>query len=252
MAQKRMFNQLVVGSDDFLEMPDSSQNLYFHLSMRADDDGFVDNWKSIMRMTGKKEDDLKILIAKSFIIPFESGIIVIKHWKLNNYIQKDRYKETIHIAEKSLLSTDKNNVYNLDTACIQNVYSDKISIDKNSIKKEKNKKKKNEMEFDQLIDEKITNEELKNTIYEFIKMRKSIKKTLTIRGLELIIDKLNKLSQNKEEQIMILNKSIMNNWQGIFSLNEEDKKQLKANIKYKENTMTEEEYFKNGGGKRYV
>ncbi|MFR2207173.1 MAG: DnaD domain-containing protein [Clostridia bacterium] len=131
MAQKRMFNNSVVGSDSFLEMPDSSQNLYFHLSMRADDDGFVDNWKSIMRMTGKKEDDLKILISKSFILPFESGILVIKHWKLNNYIQKDRYKETIHTSEKALLTTDENNVYRLDTNCIHSI--EKNSIEKNSI-----------------------------------------------------------------------------------------------------------------------
>lgn len=128
MAQKRMFSNLVIGSDDFLEMPDSSQNLYFHLSMQADDDGFVDNWKSIMRMTGKKEDDLKILIAKSFIIPFETGVLVIKHWRLNNYIQKDRYKETIHKKEKSLLSMEDNNVY---TVCIHSI--DKSSIDKSSI-----------------------------------------------------------------------------------------------------------------------
>lgn len=135
MAQKRMFSNLVIGSDDFLEMPDSSQNLYFHLSMNADDDGFVDNWKSIMRMIGKKEDDLKILIAKSFIIPFQSGVIVIKHWRLNNYIQKDRYKETIHQAEKSLLTLDNNNVYNMDTNCIQDVYTDKNRLDKISIDK---------------------------------------------------------------------------------------------------------------------
>lgn len=128
MAQKRMFSNLVIGSDDFLEMPDSSQNLYFHLSMQADDDGFVDNWKSIMRMTGKKEDDLKILIAKSFIIPFETGVLVIKHWRLNNYIQKDRYKETIHKKEKSLLSMEDNNVY---TVCIHSI--DKSRLDKSSI-----------------------------------------------------------------------------------------------------------------------
>lgn len=134
MAQKRMFNNSVVGSDSFLEMPDSSQNLYFHLSMRADDDGFVDNWKSIMRMTGKKEDDLKILISKSFILPFESGILVIKHWKLNNYIQKDRYKETIHTSEKALLTTDENNVYRLDTNCIHSI--EKNSIEENSCNKQ--------------------------------------------------------------------------------------------------------------------
>ena len=152
MAQKRMFNNLEVGSDDFLEMPDSSQNLYFHLSMQADDDGFVDNWKSIMRMTGKKEDDLKLLIAKSFVIPFESGILVIRHWRLNNYIQKDRYKETIHKEEKSLLSTDANNVYNLDTDCIQNVSSDKISIDKISIE-ENSSSSVNDILYDSKIEE---------------------------------------------------------------------------------------------------
>ena len=131
MAQKRMFSNSVVESDDFIEMPDSSQNLYFHLSMHADDDGFVDKWKSIMRMTGKKEDDLKILIAKSFILPFETGILVIKHWRLNNYIQKDRYKETIYKKEKSLLQVDESNVYNLDTNCIHRL--DKNRLDKSNI-----------------------------------------------------------------------------------------------------------------------
>ena len=133
MAQKRMFNISILESDEFLEMPDSSQILYIHLSMNADDDGFVDNWKSIMRMTGKKEDDLKILIAKSFVIPFNTKILIIRHWKLNNYIQKDRYKETIYKNEKALLSVDKNNVYNLDTNCIHSI--DKNRLDKNSIDK---------------------------------------------------------------------------------------------------------------------
>lgn len=140
MAQKRMFSNLVIGCDDFLEMPDSSQNLYFHLSMQADDDGFVGNWKSIMKMTGKKEDDLKLLIAKSFLLPFESGVLVIKHWKVNNYIQKDRYKETIYKDEKCLLSTDENNVYNLDTNCIHSI--DKNRLDKSSIEKNINNKPK--------------------------------------------------------------------------------------------------------------
>ena len=125
-----MFSNKVIGTDDFLEMPDSSQNLYFHLSMSADDDGFVDKWRAIMRMTGKKEDDLRILIAKSFIIPFESGVVVIKDWRINNYIQKDRYKPTIYTEEKAQLIEEKNRSY---TKCIQNGHVDKISIDKNSI-----------------------------------------------------------------------------------------------------------------------
>lgn len=133
MAQRRMFNKTITNNDNFLEMPDSSQNLYFHLSMNADDDGFVDNWKSIIRMTGHKEDDLKILIAKQYIIPFESGVIVIRHWRLNNYLQKDRITPTNYKEEKALLTTDMNNVYNLDTKCIHSI--DKNSIDKNSIDK---------------------------------------------------------------------------------------------------------------------
>ena len=135
MAQRRMFNKTITNNDNFLEMPDSSQNLYFHLSMNADDDGFVDNWKSIIRMTGHKEDDLKILIAKQYIIPFESGVIVIRHWRLNNYLQKDRITPTNYKEEKSLLTTDMNNVYNLDTKCIHSI--DKNSIDKNSIDKKR-------------------------------------------------------------------------------------------------------------------
>lgn len=131
MAQRRMFNKTITNNDNFLEMPDSSQNLYFHLSMNADDDGFVDNWKSIIRMTGHKEDDLKILIAKQYIIPFESGVIVIRHWRLNNYLQKDRITPTNYKEEKALLTTDMNNVYNLDTKCIHSI--DKNSIDENSI-----------------------------------------------------------------------------------------------------------------------
>ena len=131
MAQRRMFNKTITNNDNFLEMPQTSQNLYFHLSMNADDDGFVDNWKSIMRMVGCKDDDLKVLIAKQYIIPFESGVIVIRHWRLNNYLQKDRITPTNYQEEYSKLSIDNCNVYNMDTKCIHSI--DKYSIDKNSI-----------------------------------------------------------------------------------------------------------------------
>ena len=133
MAQKRMFSLNVVDTDNFLEMPISSRLLYYELGMRADDDGFVDNWKKIMLFTGLKDDDMKLLIAKKFIIPFESGVIVIRHWRMNNYLQKDRIKPTIYQEELKQLSTDKNNVYTLDTECIHSI--DKNSIDKNSIDK---------------------------------------------------------------------------------------------------------------------
>ena len=111
MAQRRMFNKAITNNDNFLEMPSSSQNLYVHLSMNADDDGFIDNWKSIMRMTRNNDDDMKILIAKQYVIPFESGVIAIKHWKLNNYLQKDRYTPTIYQQEIQQLNLDEHKGY---------------------------------------------------------------------------------------------------------------------------------------------
>ena len=133
MAQKRMFSLSVVDTDKFLEMPVSARLLYYELGMRADDDGFVNNWKKILTFTGLKEDDIKILIAKQFIIPFDSGVIVIKHWRLNNYLQNDRTKPTIYQDEYKQLGLDENNVYTMDTKCIHSI--DKNSIDKNSIDK---------------------------------------------------------------------------------------------------------------------
>jgi len=98
-----MFSMHIVDSDAFLDMPLSSQVLYFHLAMRADDDGFVSNPKKIMRMIGSQDDDYKVLITKRFIIPFENGICVIKHWKIHNYIRKDTYNETQYLEERSRL-----------------------------------------------------------------------------------------------------------------------------------------------------
>lgn len=127
MAERRMFAKTIIGSDAFLDMPLSTQALYFHLSMRADDDGFINNPKKIQRMIGASGDDLKLLIAKQFIIPFETGIVVIKHWKIHNYIQKDRYKETLCTEEKQQISVQKNNEYALvpavDTPCIHDGYN---------------------------------------------------------------------------------------------------------------------------------
>ena len=132
MAKKRMFSLEVVDSDAFLDMPVSSQLLYFHLAMRADDDGFVDNPKKIMRTAGVAEDDLKVLLTKRFILSFESGIIVIKHWKIHNYIAKDRYNETKYLEEKNKLFLKNNGSY---TDCIQGVDAGKVRLDKISIDK---------------------------------------------------------------------------------------------------------------------
>lgn len=135
MAERRMFAKKITESDSFLDMPSSTQMLYFHLSMNADDDGFVNNPKKIQRMCGASDDDFKLLIAKSFVILFESGIIVIKHWKMHNYIQSDRYRPTDYVEEKSMLGLKKNKAYTLDvnkmdTKCIQDVSVGKESIGK--------------------------------------------------------------------------------------------------------------------------
>lgn len=111
MAQRRMFSLKIVDTDAFLDMPQSGQLLYFHLSMRADDDGFVGNPKKIMRMIGAGEDDYKILLVKRFVIPFDNGVCVIKHWKIHNYIQNDRYTPTTYIEERSKLFLKENGSY---------------------------------------------------------------------------------------------------------------------------------------------
>lgn len=111
MAEKRMFTQKIIDSDSFLDMPLSTQALYFHLNMRADDDGFVNNPKRIQRTVGASEDDLKLLLAKRFVIGFDNGVIVIKHWKMHNTLKKDRYNPTQYQEELSLLSVKGNKAY---------------------------------------------------------------------------------------------------------------------------------------------
>lgn len=124
MAQKRMFSLQVVDTDEFVDMPISAQALYFHLGMHGDDDGFVSSPKKIARSSGCKDDDLRLLAAKGFIIPFESGVVVITDWRVNNTLQNDRYRETVYQKEKSMLRAQKGGRYllasSLDTGCIQN------------------------------------------------------------------------------------------------------------------------------------
>ena len=139
MAERRMFNKQITRSDAFLDMPRSTRLLYYDLNLDADDDGFIDKYKSIMRLTGASEDDLKILIAKSFVIPFENGIMVIKHWRMNNLIRNDRYKPTVYQEEKKQLTIKNNGAYTKETTIgIPNVnqLTPQYSIVKDSIVKE--------------------------------------------------------------------------------------------------------------------
>lgn len=142
MAERRMMAKSIIKSDLFLDMPATTQNLYFHMLLEADDDGFINSPKSIMRVIGAKDDDIKVLIAKQFVIPFESGVLVIKHWKIHNYIQKDRYRPSLR-PEKEMLSVAENKEYvevlgdvsSMDTRCIQNVRVGKVSIGKSRLGK---------------------------------------------------------------------------------------------------------------------
>lgn len=143
MAERRMMSKSIIKSDTFLDMPATTQNLYFHMLLDADDDGFINAPKSIMRMIGAKDDDMKVLAAKQFVIPFESGVVVIKDWKIHNYIQNDRYKPST-LPERDLLNIKKDKTYTLksdvsrmDTECIQTVSIGKDRLGKDRIGKDR-------------------------------------------------------------------------------------------------------------------
>lgn len=140
MAERRMFAKTIIDSDAFLDMPVATQNLYFHLGMRADDDGVVNSPKSIMRICGAREDDMNVLIAKKFVLVLDNQIVVIKHWKINNYIQKDRYKQSNYAELINTLEIDENGAYKIsqNIECIQNGYKTDTqdSIGKDSIGKD--------------------------------------------------------------------------------------------------------------------
>ena len=138
MAERRMFAKTIIDSDAFLEMPISARLLYYDLAMRSDDDGLNNSPRKVMRTIGATNDDMNILIARKFIIPFDNGVVVIKHWRIHNYIRKDTYKETTYKEEKSLLEFDENNAYRLaDTSRPRAVHEPltQVSIGKDSIGK---------------------------------------------------------------------------------------------------------------------
>ena len=256
MAERRMFAKTIIDSDAFLEMPLSTQALYFHLSMRADDDGFLNNAKKVMRMIGANQNDLDLLLVKNFVIKFEDGICVIKHWRIHNYIQTDRYHETMYKDNKNLLNIDENKAYTLkntgkklegnriieviepmDTECIQDVSKmdtqvrlelGKDSIGKDSIEKKKEKKKKTSG-LDEIINNYTSNLELQETLQDFLKMRKAQKKVMTDRALKTLLNKLDTLATTDEEKIERLEESICNCWLTVYPKKDfNNKKQSKT------------------------
>lgn len=234
MADKRMFSKKIIDSDAFLDMPISARLLYYDLSMRADDDGFVNSPKKIMRIVGATQDDMNILCMRKFIIPFDNGIVVIKHWKIHNYIAKDRYTETTYKEEKATLMLDENNAYtqNVDdlyTECIQAVdkmdTQDRIGKDReveDSTGKVSKGKKTPAVYYP-------TDDLLNQTFTDYVEMRKKLKSPMTERAIQLAMGNLEKLSGGDNDiAIQILEQSIMNSWKGLFALKEEKQNGRKA------------------------
>lgn len=205
--------------------------------------------KVLPEPVGQMSDQMSDKQPPEIDIEIEKEIDIELNNKLNEFNLYNNFDQNLQcecISKNTKKRCERRSTYNINGKNYCNQHS------KNIINKHLGKGK-SEAELDKVVNENIQDEEVKEAFYEFIKMRKVIKKPLTTRGVELAIEKLYKLSDIKEEQIMILNKSIMNNWQGLFPLKEEDKKILQKPKEYKESKMTEEEYFKklNYGGKKY-
>ena len=210
MAERRMMSKKIIDTDNFLDMPQSTQCLYFHLLLRADDDGFIQSPKSIMRITGCKEDDLKLLIAKRFVIGFETGVIVIRHWRIHNYVQSDRYSKS-ELPEAKQVEL-KNKVYEvveppmntdntcMDTKCIQSGYKMDTQIRIDKIREEENRIEtichvshddvdKSHFEIIEYLNLK-TGSKFKPTTKQYVQaIRSRLKEGYTVSDFKTVIDK---------------------------------------------------------------
>lgn len=226
MAERRMFAKTIIDSDAFLDMPISARLLYYDLGMRADDDGFINNPKKIQRIIGASDDDLKLLIAKKFIIPFESGVVVIKHWRLHNYIQADRYKPTVYTAEKKLLTVKPNKSYTLTAPtsepleieqCIQNVYNldTQVRLGKDRLGKVSKEKGPSVLP---LIEESGLSDSMKSKLAEWVDYKKEKKDTYVPSGFSKLITtvKQNIGKHGEPAVIELIDLCMSNNWKGII------------------------------------
>jgi len=213
MAERRMFAKTIIDSDTFLDMPMSTQALYFHLSMRADDDGFINNPKRIQRMVGAGDDDLKLLIAKSFIITFDSGVVVIKHWRIHNYIQNDRYKPTMYAEEKALLSVEPNKAYALDTECIHDGY-----IEDTQVRLGKDRIGKDRVEVREKINYQQIADMYNETCVSFpklVKLSDTRKRAIKARLKNYTVDDFKRLFEMAEQSDFLKGKN-KRNWSATF------------------------------------
>ena len=243
MAERRMFAKTIIDSDAFLDMPISARLLYYDLAMRADDDGFINSPKKIMKFIGATNDDMNILILRKFIIPFDNGVVVIKHWRIHNYIRKDTYSETPYKEEKAMLELDENKAYRLSSQLsvdesLTQVRLGKVSIGKDSIGKDnippispKGGKAKVKTETVYYPDDAKLNQ----AFADFVEMRKKIKKPMTERALTLAMNKLKKLSEvpfadsmDNDLAIQILEQSTMNCWQDLYPIKDSNSNNKKS------------------------
>lgn len=215
MAERRMFSKTIINSDLFLDLPSSAQNLYFHLSLNADDEGFVNSPKKIMKYVNSQIEDMEILVENGFIKKFDSGIVAIIHWNLHNYIQKDRFKATIYQKEKQqLVLVGKKYVMKDECTQFVSILETQDSIEKNSEEQDR-------LELAGILNE-IDNEKVRAKFECFIKMREKIHSPLTSDALRIVIKKAYELTKSLANQdeaiIMILDRSIINNYKDIYPL----------------------------------
>ena len=231
MAEKRMFAKTIIDSDAFLDMSLSTQALYFHLSMRADDDGFVNNPKKIQRMIGAGDDELKMLIAKKFIIPFESGVCVIKHWRIHNYIQKDRYKETVYKDEKAHLILKENKAYKfVDTPCIHSVSNSETQIRLDKIREDKNRLDKNRLEENTDICRQLSSVWINNGYGTLNKtLLDKLLADVEIYSLEWLIKAI-EIGNSRGKRTYSYLKGILENWKTEGIKNEKGKNEIQERI----------------------
>ena len=210
-----MFSKTIINSDLFLDLPSSAQNLYFHLSLNADDEGFVNSPKKIMKYVNSQTENIELLIENGFVNKFDSGIVVIIHWNLHNYIQKDRFKATIYQKEKQqLVLVGKKYVMKDECTQFVSILETQDSIEKSSEEQDRS-------ELAGILNE-IGNEKVREKFEIFIKMREKNHSPLTPDALRILIKKaygLTKSLANQDEAIiMILDRSIINNYKDIYPL----------------------------------
>lgn len=243
MANRRMFSSEVVCTDKFLDMPSSSQALYFQFGMKADDDGFISAPRQIARMANASDDDLRILLSKGYLIPFDSGVLVIKDWHVNNYLRKDRYTETRYLGEKSMLDV-VNSEYVLSkktdtTSCTPcGIPSDNHSVThtdtQERIGKDRVVKDRVVKNLHPVADTYFDDPELNQLFLDFIDSRKKMRRPMTERAIQLSVSKLKKLSALPfgdpeefcvEDAKKIIENSIVNGWQSFYPLKPEHQKE---------------------------